>query len=297
MIQIKITCAIILANILTGTASVCTRYLVAYLEPAEIVFLRYLFGGAFILSLFILSTVKKPTTRVIVISILLGILFFALFPFLFSLSFSYTTAARGALVIATMPIWSMLLAHLFKHEQLSGKLLSSVILTFTGLTIALFDKLSTSTSSLGGLTGELIMLAAAVVGAIYTTLVKQTLKDEEPLSYTPVMMFAGCLFMSIWAIDNDFINHVSDLTISQMVIMVYLGIMAGGLAFFLFNWVLQHSTATYATMFVPLNPLTAILLGWLLLGEALTTNFMIGTAIVLTGLTVGQLSLKKIKAG
>ena len=41
--------------------------------------------------------------------------------------------------------------------------------------------------------------------------------------------------------------------------VIYLGVVAGGLAFFLLNWVLTKSTATFATIFVTLNPITAII--------------------------------------
>ncbi|MDX1519695.1 MAG: DMT family transporter, partial [Gammaproteobacteria bacterium] len=123
MRHIKITIAVITAHTLTGTASVATRYLVAWLEPVEIVFLRYLFGSALIFTLFLLVKPRPSDHPYVLKSLMLGILFFALFPFLFSTAFYYTTAAHGALVIATMPVWAMLIAHVTRHEHLNPRLL------------------------------------------------------------------------------------------------------------------------------------------------------------------------------
>ncbi|MCK5669721.1 MAG: DMT family transporter, partial [Gammaproteobacteria bacterium] len=66
--------------------------------------------------------------------------------------------------------------------------------------------------------------------------------------------------------------------------MVYLGIVAGGIAFFLFNWALNKSTATFTTLFVTLNPITAIFLGNIFLGEVIKFNFIVGVLVVFGGL-------------
>lgn len=286
--QIKITIAIIIAHILTGTASVSTRYLVAYLEPVEIAFLRYLFGSMLIFLLYVSTRTDKPSEAYFLKSIALGIIFFALFPFLFSTAFDHTTAARGALVIATMPVWSIIIGHLSKHEKMNPGMLASVTITISGLVIALMDKLSTSKSSTEIFTGELIMLCAALVGAIYSILAKSTLKNVSAINYTPIMMMSGFLFLSPWAASPELLTQLLTFNTTQLLVLLYLGFFAGGIAFFLFNWVLSHASATYTTMFVPLNPITASFLAWLLLNETLSVNFIVGSIIVFTGLIIGQ---------
>jgi drug/metabolite transporter (DMT)-like permease len=84
--------------------------------------------------------------------------------------------------------------------------------------------------------------------------------------------------------------HVMALSFLQLGLMVYLGIVAGGIAFFLLNWALNKSTATYTTLFVTLNPITAILPGDLFLGEVITANFIVGVLIVFTGLGLAMRS-------
>lgn len=120
--------AILCCHILTGTASVTTRYLVSVLDPVEIAFMRYLFGGLAMLPLFFLFRTSN-LNKILLLKIAgLGVLFFALFPFMFSWAFIYTSAARGSLVLATMPIWTMLISKAIGHERINGLTLIAMVL-------------------------------------------------------------------------------------------------------------------------------------------------------------------------
>jgi len=278
------TLAIMCCHILTGTASVTTRYLVSVLDPVEIAFMRYLFGGFAMLPLFFLFRTSRLTKILLLKIAALGALFFALFPFMFSWGFVHTSAARGSLVLATMPIWTMLISKAIGHESINKSSLIAIGLTLLGLTVALSDKLMMVSGQDVLFKGEFIMLLTAIIGGIYATFARQVLQEVPASTMTPLAMLAGCLCLLPFIIANGIDDHVMALTPAQMGLMVYLGIVAGGLAFFLLNWVLNKSTATFTTIFVALNPITAIILGYLFLGEVIKLNFIIGVVIVFIGL-------------
>jgi drug/metabolite transporter (DMT)-like permease len=278
------TLAILCCHILTGTASVTTRYLVSVLDPIEIAFMRYLFGGFAMLPLFFLFRTSK-LTKILLLKIAgLGSLFFALFPFMFSWGFVYTSAARGSLVLATMPIWTMIISKAIGHEPINKASLIAIVLTFCGLTVALSDKLLMFSEHDVLFKGEIIMLFTALIGAIYVIFARRVLQEVPASTMTPLAMLAGCLCLLPFSFANGIDDHVMLLSPMQMGLMVYLGVVAGGLAFFLLNWVLNQSTATFTTLFVTLNPITAIFLGYLFLGEVIKVNFIVGVLIVFTGL-------------
>lgn len=278
------TLAIMCCHILTGTASVTTRYLVTVLDPVEIAFMRYLFGGFAMLPLFFLFRSSR-LTKILLLKIAgLGVLFFALFPFMFSWGFVHTSAARGSLVLATMPIWTMLISKAIGHESVNKSSLIAIGLTLLGLTVALSDKLMLISGDGVLFKGEIIMLFTAIIGAIYAIFARQVLQEVPASTMTPLAMLTGCLCLLPFSLANGIDEHVMALTMTQIGLMVYLGIFAGGLAFFLLNWVLNKSTATFTTIFVTLNPITAIILGYLFLGEAIELNFVIGVVIVFIGL-------------
>lgn len=280
----KPTLAIMCCHVLTGTASVITRYLVSVLDPVEIAFMRYLFGGFAMLPLFFIFRSSKLTQPLFFKTMVLGALFFGLFPFMFSWSLVHTTAARGSLVLATMPILTMLISNAIGHERINKFSLMAIVFTFCGLAVALSDKLMMLADNNALFKGEFIMLLAALIGAVYTIFSRKVVQKIPASTMTPIAMLSGCvcLFPFSWA--NGITEHLVLLTSTQMALMVYLGIIAGGVAFFLLNWVLNKSTATFASLFVTLNPITAIILGYLFLGESIKLNFIVGVVVVFIGL-------------
>jgi drug/metabolite transporter (DMT)-like permease len=287
------TFALLICHAITGTASVSMRYFVGILEPVEIAFMRYLLGGLFILPLFFLYRSPNLTRALFLKAMALGVLFFAVFPYLFAYSFVYTNAARGSLVLATMPIWTMFIAKAVGHEKVTMLSLSAAGLALFGLFIALSDKLFINADEVISFKGELIMMFAAIAGAIYAIMARPVLKQIPATTMTPIAMLAGCIALFPFTLASGIDGHVSVLSSMQVLLVVYVGIVTGGIAFFLFNWVLTRTTATYNTMFVTLNPIVAIFLGYLLLDEAIHVNFIIGVLIVFSGLGMAVYSQRK----
>lgn len=286
---IKVIIAIIIAHALTGVASVANRYLVQFLDATEVACLRYFFGALLVLLIFILERPKKPLKAFWLNSILLGILFFALFPYLFAASFERISAAEGALLIASMPIWSMLIGQVTGREKINLFSFIAISLTLIGLCIALSDKLMHSEFTMNSLTGELIMIAAAIVGAIYSFFARDAFTSIPTSIHTVIGMATGFLTLSIFAIPQNVISDLQSFNIELIMIIIGFGCFTGGLAFYLFNWVIKRSSATFATMFVPLNPLVAMVLGSWLLHEELTKMFIIGALVVIFGLLIASL--------
>lgn len=287
------TLALLLCHSITGTASVLMRYFVGVLDPVELAFTRYLLGGFFILPLFFIYRSSNLTKDLTIKSIALGVLFFGIFPFLFAESFVYTSAARGALVLATMPIWTMLIGKAIGHEKVNLLSLIAVLLALLGLFISLSDKLFLSMHETVTFKGELIMLLTAICGAVYAVFSKPVLKQIPATTMSPIAMLAGCFFLMPFALSNNIDAHIIALTKTQLWLLVYIGIVTGGIAFFLFNWVLTRTTATFNTLFVTLNPIVAIFLGYLFLGEAIQPNFIVGVIVVFSGLGLAVYSQRK----
>lgn len=287
------TLVLFLCHTITGTASVLMRYFVNILDPVEIAFLRYLIGGLFVLPLFFIYRNPNLTRSLFFKSMALGTLFFGLFPFLFAEAFVYTNAARGSLVLATMPIWTMLIAKTIGHEKVNLLSLFAIFLTLLGLFVSLSDKLFMPTDNTVTFKGEWIMLLAALCGAVYAIFARTVLKQIPATTMTPIAMLAGCIVLLPFNVSNGIDEHIMSLSNMQLGLVVYIGVVTGGIAFFLFNWVLTRTTATFNTMFVTLNPIVAITLGYLFLGEMIQINFIVGVLIVFSGLGLAVYSQQK----
>lgn len=155
-----------LSSTIGGGAAAFIRFMVRSTDPVTLAALR--FGSGFILllpvALWLRSPWPKGRDRAGVIG--LGILFFGLCFALFNWVLSFTTTARGALAMSTLPLLTMLAGAVLGVERLTLRKSFGVAVAIAGTTLALVAGLATAPS--GAWRGYLIMLAAALCMALYS---------------------------------------------------------------------------------------------------------------------------------
>src|SRR5262249_41880204 len=95
----------------------------------------------------------------------LGILFFGVFMALFNLSLRYTTAARGALALSTLPLLTMAVGAALRIEPLGARKALGVLVAMAGVAFALATGLEDAPA--GAWRGDAIMIVAALCYALY----------------------------------------------------------------------------------------------------------------------------------
>src|SRR5687767_910821 len=113
--------AALLSSLLGGTSVAVTRYVVDAIDPLALGAFRFGIGFIFLLPVSLLSGGRWPRRTDWAGVAALGALFFGLFPVLFNASLSYTTSARGALALSTLPLLTMLTAALLGIERLTTR--------------------------------------------------------------------------------------------------------------------------------------------------------------------------------
>jgi drug/metabolite transporter (DMT)-like permease len=116
--------------------------------------------------------------------ILAGVLFGAEFVLIF-FGLDYTTAARGALMINTMPFWVLIGAHFWLGERITLTKFAGLVLAFAGVALVFSDKLSLPDAS--AIRGDLMLLGAGILWAATTIVIKgsrlATASPEKTLLY------------------------------------------------------------------------------------------------------------------
>ncbi len=113
--------AAILSSGLGGTAIGATRYIVGAADPLTLGALRFGIGFAFLLPVVLLQKAKWPPRSDWPGVAGLGFLFFGVFPILFNASLLFTTAARAALALSTLPLLTMVVGAIFGVEPLTSR--------------------------------------------------------------------------------------------------------------------------------------------------------------------------------
>jgi len=272
-----------IASIITGTALVATRFVVAQADGLTIATLRYLVAAACLLLLVPAFHRITVAGRDIFPIAGLGLLYFGLFPWCISSAMQFTTASGGAIILACTPAVTLLLGKLTGSEQWSMRKGFGVAFAILGAAIAISS--SGFELTFESWRGDLLMIAATILGAIYAVYSKPFVKKYSPLTVTALAMGAGAFgLLVLWSAAELPLTGLPHLDNRGWLSILYIGIAGGALSFFLYAWALGRTSATTMMILLPLNPISALFAGSILLKETLTFELFAGLTLVIIGI-------------
>ena len=266
-----------------GSAMVATRFVVDQTGPTSLALLRYALGFCCLLPVVWLSAGPVRFARRDVLPIaLLGITQFGILIALLNYGLRFVPSARAALIFATFPLLTMVLAAALGNERLTLPKILGVLLTIAGVGVALGEK---ALQGGGGQewVGELAVFASALSGAVCSVLYRPYLRKYPALPVSAFAMLASVGFLAILAAGEGFFVSPPHFTPGGWLAIVFIGL-SSGVGYYLWLWALGHAPATQVTVFLALSPITAAGLGALFLGEAISAVSAVGLACVALGL-------------
>ncbi len=285
------------AAALFGASVVATRVAVGSIPPLSLAFLRFGQGG--LILLIFLLILKPDLLRIqwndLPYLALLGAVLFTIFPITFNVGLKYTEASRGALMLATLPLWSALLARIAKSEQLTLRQVGGIILTLSGVAFVLAERGLTWQGGGWALLGDLLMLLTAICGAVYGVLAQNMLKKYKAITVTTYAMLTGTCLLIPAAFVEGLFQALTHINLQAVSLILFLGICGGALGYFLWTFALAHLTPTQVAVYINLNPMVAAILGAALLAEKLTLVFIAGFVAVLIGVLLVNWPQKIVK--
>ena len=279
--------AAVLSSALGGTSIGATRYLVSAMDSLAIGSFRFGIGFVLLLPVALLQGGRWPARRDWAAVAALGMLFFFLFPLLFNASLIFTTAARGALALSTLPLLTMLVGAALGSEALTARKSLGVLIAMLGVALALLSALTSAPP--GAWRGDVLMVGAALCMAFYSIWSKPFIARSGPIPVTTMAMGVGavCLIaMSCW---RGSFAPVAEFGMPQWLAASYLGAFGSALTFYLWAFALARTTPTRVAISVTVNPVAASLVGALLLGEPLSWNLVGGIVTVFAGIWIATM--------
>lgn len=287
--------AAVASSALGGTAVGATRYVVGAVDPLTLGALRFGIGFLCLLPVALLQREAWPARTDWPRAVALGLLFFALFPVLFNASLLYTTAARAALALSTLPLLTMLTGAALDAEALTARKSAGVALAMGGVALALAAGLADA--PVGAWRGDLLMVAAALCMALYSVWARPVIRRSGPVRFTLMAMGAGAACLTLLAGIGGGFTALPGFGWPQWIATFYLGLFGSALIFFLWAFALGHTTPTRVAISVTVNPVTAALLGAVLLNEPLRWNLALGLVTVFSGIWLAATGGKSAGAG
>ena len=253
-----------------GAAIVASRMVVAEVPPLTLAMLRYGIGFLCLLP-FVLRpgmaeqhAPRRWPLRDVLAMAALGMGQFAILIALLNFGLQSVGAAQAALIFSLFPLLTLLLSALLGREAISVRLMLGVLLSITGVALSMAPKLANFGA--GPWWGELAVLASAAVGATCSVFYRPYLQRYPTLKVSAFAMLASVLFLAVLALHEGWPTRVQHLLAPTWGVVFFIGA-SSGIGYFLWLYALKHESPTRVTIFLALNPLTAALLGALLLHE------------------------------
>ena len=274
--------AAVASSAIGGIAGGATRFVVHATDPVTLGVFRFGTGFLILLPIALYMKSRWPKGRDWIAVASLGILFFFAFSVLFNLAYSYTTAARGALTLSTMPLMTMLVGAALGIETLTLRKTAGVLIAMTGVLFALAFGLSGAPA--GAWRGELVMFAATFCMSLYNVWSRPFIARSDPLAFLTAGMGAAAFCLLIWALAIHGFDAAAQFGPPQWLAIVYLGVVGSAGAFILWVFALSRTSPTKTAVTITVNPVFASIVGAIAIGEGIGLNLIVGLAAVAVGI-------------
>lgn len=283
------------SSALGGTSIAATRYLVGHLDPLAIGSFRFGIGCLLLAPVALLGDRRWPGRGDWLQTAGLGLLFFAIFPILFNASLIYTSSARGALALSTLPLLSLVVGAALGRERLTARKTAGVLIAMAGVGFALLAGLGHAPPQ--AWRGDLLMIAAALCMALYGIWSKPVIGRCGPIPFTTVAMAVGAAALVLISALRGSFDAVAQFAIPEWSAALYLGVVGAALTFYLWAFALGRASPTSVAVTVTVNPVTASLVAALVLNEPIGWNLAVGIVVVGVGIWLATTGGRSTAAG
>ena len=190
------------------------------------------------------------------------------------------SSGMAALLIAIVPLFVALFDFILNRARMRSSVIGGLALGFAGTAVLVRPQHGAGAVNT---VGALIVVAAAASWAAGSLYARNAPLPEQPAVATGMEMLCGgfaCLIVS--AIGGDFGRfHASAVSGRSALAVAYLIVFGSLVAFSAYVWMLRNVRISIVTTYAYVNPLVAVLLGWLILNEHVTSTVFIGGSIII----------------
>jgi drug/metabolite transporter (DMT)-like permease len=203
----------------------------------------------------------------------------------------FVSSTIGAVIIATIPLFSPLAASRFHGEKTSLRTFLGILLSFFGVSIVVFDSSFNLTASPLGIALEFLAVVSAI---FYTVVLKKLAVKYNPTAIITYQNLLGIIyFLPLWLIFEfrDFTSIPFNFTAFAGILK--LSVFASCIAFIFYAHSVKRLGINSVNIFINIIPVFTALFAWYILGDPLTIRKFVGIAVVISGLLLAQVKLKK----
>ena len=272
-----------------GGTFVAGRLLAGTLEPLLAACLRFLLASLALLLFMALARIApvRPSLKQFGQLAVLGFFGIFFYNLCFFQGLESINASRASLIVALNPAVIALASWALFKERLNGAKLFGIALCLGGAGVVILSRDSEALAGgPGSWRGDLLIFGCVLGWGVYSLFsrnLNQALGSLQTVTYS--ILLGTLMLWSTAALRGEVrLEALSALSLEQGLSLLYLGVLGSALAYIWYYDGLGKIGATRSGVFIALNPLTAVILGALLLDERLSLAMCLGGVLILWGI-------------
>jgi drug/metabolite transporter (DMT)-like permease len=248
--------------------------------PGELALLRFIIASASLLVYALITRLPMPKLQDLPMLFLMGFLGFTVYHVGLNAGEVAVPAGAASFIIASVPVFSTLLAVIFLQERLT-------VLGWTGAAISFLGVAVISVGTGTGLKFEpaaLYIVLAALGESLFFVLQKPFLSRYSGLQLTTYTIWTGTVFMMVYL--PGLISQLGRASAASTLAVAYLGIFPAAIGYVLWSIALSRADVSRVTSTLNLSPILSLIIAFLVLGEVPTALSVVGGAITVAGVII-----------
>jgi drug/metabolite transporter (DMT)-like permease len=195
----------------------------------------------------------------------------------------YVASGLAALLVATEPLLVVIWNWILTQRRPNAKVLLGVLIGLAGVAFLVSDGLAQGVSG-----ARMSLIAAGVVllaslgwasGSVYSN--RNPIDAPTAMAAGMQMMCGGGLLLSLALVTGDAKHlNLANASWTSIAAFTYLTLFGSLVGFTAYSWLLNNVTPARAATYAYVNPVVAVLLGWLIAGEPLTLRMIVAATII-----------------
>lgn len=272
-----------MVSLVWGTTWVVSRQGVLHMPALQLSGVRQIIGGSCYLLFFLFKKYPLPSRSDFIPLIVLSILNFVMSNGLSTWGVKYISAGLASIIGAIFPLWIVLIGYAVGTSNPPKKAIAGVLIGFSGICVIFYDHLSDfiNPDFRFGIFLSLIATLSWAFGTLYTKKHAKVFNPYFGLGFQ--MVLAGIILTIISSFDPAFMS-VSEIPAISWFAIFYLVIFGSLVGFTCYLYALQHLPTEQTSIYAYINPLVALIAGWIVLGEGISIIILLGCLITLFGI-------------
>ena len=274
--------ALALVCFLWGTTWIASKEGVRHMPPLQMAGLRQLLGGLCYVLFFLIKGERWPNIKEWQPIIVLSFLNFLLANGLSTWGLKYISSGLGAIMGAIFPLWLVVIGFFSVKSKMPGKAIIGLLLGFGGVCIIFYEHLEDflNPDFRLGIFLSLIATWGWAFGTIYT---KKHAANFNPYFSIGLQMVISGMVMTSFSHGLTNTIPVAAIPWQSWFAILYLVVFGSVISFIAYLYALQNLSTEQTSLYAYINPMVAILLGWLIFSEKLTMFIAVGGLVALLG--------------